>query len=147
MCGAKSRGRCWMDGVHSHPGQQRAVLGSCWTCSGPKAHHRPIYQRGFTRREPTGVARDTIQSTMFFPGCSAGTPYAASVIECDKRVLCARDLLNDPRANELPMTMQSPHYFQSPLDVMLLACIYSILSSALCHASGRPVGGRCLDST
>ena len=99
----------------------------CWKCSGPKAHYRPIYQRGSTRREPIGTARDTIQSTMFFPGRSAGTPYAASVIECDKRVLCARDLLNDPRANELPMAMRlmaraticRPHYFPSPLDVGL----------------------------
>ena len=40
-----------------------------------------------------------------FHGRSAGTPYAANVIECNKRVLCARDLLNDPRANELPMAM------------------------------------------
>ena len=43
---------------------------ACWTCSGPKAHHRPIYQRGSTRREPIGAARDTIQSTMFFPAAA-----------------------------------------------------------------------------
>ena len=99
----------------------------CWTCSGPKAHHKPIYQRGSTRQEPIGAARDTIQSTMFFPGRSAGTPCAASVIECDKHVLCAQDLLNDPRANELPTatqmmaraTIYCPHYFPSPLDVTL----------------------------
>ena len=41
----------------------------------------------------------------FFPGRSAGTPNAASVIECDKRVLFARDLLNDTLANELPVAM------------------------------------------
>ena len=63
----------------------------------------------------------------FFPGRSAGTPYAASVIEYDKRVLCARDLLNDPRANECQTatqmmaraTIYCPHYFPSPLDVAL----------------------------
>ena len=77
-----------------------------------------------------------------FPGRSAGTPYAASVIECNKHVLCAQDLLNDPGANELPMVMRMmvratifcPHYFPSPLDValpklrnMLLACVYDII--------------------
>ena len=61
------------------------------------------------------------------PDRSGGTPYTASVIECDKRVLCARDLLNDPRANALPVAMRMmaraticcPHYFPSPLDVAL----------------------------
>ena len=39
---------------------------NCWTCSGPKANHRPIYQRGSIKRGPSGVARDTIHSTMVF---------------------------------------------------------------------------------
>ena len=68
--------------------------------------------------------------------------------------LCARDLLDDPLATELPTTTQMmaraiiccPRYFPSPLDVASkLAWYYHVFCLPLCLVSGRPGGGRCLN--
>ena len=85
----------------------------CWTCSWPKAHHRPMYQRWSSRREPIGATRGT---------------YLCSERDLTQQTyLRAPYLLNYPRTNELPVairmmtmvTIRCPHYFQSPLDAAL----------------------------
>ena len=78
------------------------MLDMFWA-KGPSQAHLPAWvnQTGTNWRHAGYNAINNV-----LPGRSAGTPYAASVIECDKRVLFARDLLNDTRATELPVVMR-----------------------------------------